>query len=82
MLTFEASQPYDMAVFFESFCHCSDHFKMLTNLRSIVKATGKVAFVAEPIGSFRYPGCPRLDGLSLFCTRSYGWLEPLPVFDQ
>lgn len=76
MLAFEPGEStYDIAVFFESFHHCSDHLAMLSKLRSMVTTGGIVAFAGEPISSFRYPWGLRLDGLSLFCTRTYGWLE-------
>jgi ubiquinone/menaquinone biosynthesis C-methylase UbiE len=76
MLAFEpSSSRYDIAVFFESFHHCADHMAMLRKLKSVVTSQGVVAFAGEPISSFRYPWGLRLDGFSLFCTRTYGWLE-------
>ena len=38
-------------------------------------AGGRVAFGSEPIGALQYPWGLRLDGLSLWSTRKYGWLE-------
>jgi 2-polyprenyl-3-methyl-5-hydroxy-6-metoxy-1,4-benzoquinol methylase len=75
MLEFEARQRYDAAVFFESFHHCSDHLAMLKRLRSTVRDDGVVVLAAEPVTSMPYPWGLRLDGLSLWCTRRYGWLE-------
>ncbi len=75
MLTFEASDPFDVAVFFESFHHCSDHMAMLRRLRHMVKSDGVVLFASEPVQPSDYPWGPRLDGLSIWSTRSYGWLE-------
>jgi SAM-dependent methyltransferase len=74
MLDFEPPHQYDAAIFYESFHHCSDHLRMLRLLHSIVKDTGVVVFAAEPLG-MPYPWGLRLDGLSVFCTRKYGWLE-------
>jgi SAM-dependent methyltransferase len=75
MLDYRAEQPFDAAVFFESFHHCSDHLQMLSNLRSTVSATGRLVFAAEPVTWMPYPWGLRLNGLSLWCTRTYGWLE-------
>jgi SAM-dependent methyltransferase len=74
MLDFEPPHQYDAAIFYESFHHCSDHLRMLRLLHSIVNDTGVVVFAAEPLG-MPYPWGLRLDGLSVFCTRKYGWLE-------
>lgn len=75
MLSFEADAPYDAALFYESFHHCADHVAMLERLHDIVKPTGVVAFAAEPVMPMPYPWGLRLDGLSLWSTRRYGWLE-------
>jgi 2-polyprenyl-3-methyl-5-hydroxy-6-metoxy-1,4-benzoquinol methylase len=75
MLDFKAEGRFGAALFFESFHHCSDHLEMLHHLRSIVSEDGVVMFAAEPVTWMPYPWGLRLDGLSLWCTRSYGWLE-------
>ena len=75
MLTFTTQEPFDAAVFFESFHHCADHLAMLRNLHQIVRPGGAVFFASEPVQSMEYPWGPRLDGLSLWSTRTYGWLE-------
>ncbi|MHB8320281.1 MAG: class I SAM-dependent methyltransferase [Acidimicrobiales bacterium] len=75
MLDFVADDPYDAAIFFESFHHCSDHLGMLKNLHEIVRPDGPIFFASEPVQKMAYPWGPRLDGLSLWSTRTYGWLE-------
>jgi SAM-dependent methyltransferase len=75
MLEFEPGEPYDAAVFFESFHHCSDHLAMLERLHDIVRPGGTVFFASEPVQKMSYPWGPRLDGLSVWSTRTYGWLE-------
>ena len=75
MLAFAASEPYDAAVFFESFHHCSDHLALLRNLHQVVRPGGVVFFASEPVTKMPYPWGPRLDGLSIWSTRTYGWLE-------
>ena len=66
---------YDAAVFFESFHHCADHLAMLRRLHDIVRPGGAVVFASEPIQNLDYAWGPRLDGLSVWSSRTYGWLE-------
>jgi 2-polyprenyl-3-methyl-5-hydroxy-6-metoxy-1,4-benzoquinol methylase len=75
MLGFTAEEPYDAAVFFESFHHCADHVAMLRRLHDIVRPDGAVVFASEPIQNLGYAWGPRLDGLSVWSSRTYGWLE-------
>ncbi|HEX4127448.1 MAG TPA: class I SAM-dependent methyltransferase [Acidimicrobiales bacterium] len=75
MLGFTAEEPFDAAVFFESFHHCADHLAMLRRLHDIVRPDGVVLFASEPIQNLAYPWGPRLDGLSVWSSRTYGWLE-------
>jgi SAM-dependent methyltransferase len=75
MLTFEPESRFDVAVFFESFHHCADHTAMLHNLHDLLVSDGIVIFAGEPVHEMPYPWGPRLDGLSLWSTRRYGWLE-------
>ncbi len=41
----------------------------------IVAPGGAIFFGSEPIGPLAYPWGPRLDGMSVWSTRTYGWLE-------
>lgn len=75
MLAFEPPEPFDAAIFFESFHHCADHLAMLRRLHDVVTHDAVVLFAGEPIGHHAYPWGPRLDGISLWSTRTYGWLE-------
>jgi SAM-dependent methyltransferase len=75
MLEFEPDEPFDAAIFYESFHHCADHLAMLERLHRIVRPGGRVLWAAEPVAPMRYPWGLRLDGYSLWSTRTYGWLE-------
>lgn len=78
MLTFARRPPaerFDAAVFYESFHHCADHLELLRSLHGVVGVGGVVALCAEPVDLLPYPWGPRLDGLSLWSSRRYGWLE-------
>jgi SAM-dependent methyltransferase len=75
MLDFRPADPADAAVFFECFHHCADHTALLEGLHEVVGPTGVLLFVGEPVHEMPYPWGPRLDGLSLWSMRRYGWLE-------
>jgi SAM-dependent methyltransferase len=75
MLSFHPGEPFEAAVFFESFHHCADHLALLDQLHAVVGAGGCVLFAGEPLQDMPYPWGPRLDGLSLWSMRTYGWLE-------
>ncbi len=75
MLDFRAREPYDAVVFFECFHHCTDHMGMLEHLRGFV-ADGPALFAAEPISwDMPYPWGIRLDGISVWSIRKFGWFE-------
>ena len=76
MVTFEPSEQYDAALFFDSFHHCADHLQMLRSLSETIASDGRVVFATEPIGDFPHPwGFVRTDGLTLWSIRKYGWFE-------
>jgi SAM-dependent methyltransferase len=75
MLGFTAGEPFDAAIFFESFHHCADHLTLLRRLHEVVRPDGVVLFASEPVQRLDYPWGPRLDGLSVWSSRTYGWLE-------
>lgn len=69
-------EPFDAAVFFECFHHCSDHMRLLRALHTAVKPGGRVYFGAEPIApDFPVPWGLRMDGESLWAIRTNGWME-------
>ncbi|MBV8281864.1 MAG: methyltransferase domain-containing protein, partial [Candidatus Eremiobacteraeota bacterium] len=70
------SEPFDAAVFFESFHHCADHLRLLRALRVVVRPGGHAYFCAEPITpDFPLPWSMRMDGESLWAIRHMGWME-------
>lgn len=75
MLAFAADEPVDAVIFYESFHHCADHVRMLQQLGQMVRRGGAVLFAGEPVGPLAFPWGLRLDGYSLWSTRTYGWLE-------
>lgn len=75
MVEFNPDRKYDAAIFFECFHHCSNHIKLLENLHKLISDRGLIAFAAEPITDFPYPWGLRLDGISVWSIRKFGWLE-------
>jgi 2-polyprenyl-3-methyl-5-hydroxy-6-metoxy-1,4-benzoquinol methylase len=76
MASFEPSEQYDSALFFESFHHCADHLRLLGNLYQMVVPDGSVFFASEPIAEFPHPwGFVRTDGMTLWSIRKWGWFE-------
>jgi hypothetical protein len=72
-------------VFYESFHPCADHLAVLERPHRVVRPDGVVLFAAEPVQRLGYPWGPRLDGLSVWSSRTYGWLElgfDLQYFDE
>lgn len=75
MLDFEPPTQYDRVIFYESFHHCDDPFAMLDKVKEMLTPGGAAVFASEPIGIFPEPWGLRLDGLSLWSIRKFGWLE-------
>jgi len=72
----KVTDPFEAAVFFECFHHCSDHIRLLLALQKAIKPGGRVYFGAEPIvHNFPIPWGLRMDGESLWAIRSNKWLE-------
>lgn len=73
-------QLFDCIIFFEAFHHAADFQALSRRLQERLAPGGKVIFCGEPIvpqagGPVPYPWGPRLDGLSAFCIRRFGWME-------
>lgn len=75
MLEFASTEKYDAVLFFESFHHCADHLRLLRNLQQMLSDDGMIVFAAEPIAEFSHPWGIRLDGISVWSIRKFGWLE-------
>jgi SAM-dependent methyltransferase len=87
MLTFSENpdKKYDAVFFHESFHHCRDPITLIKNVSDIVTDDGIICFASEPIMSFPlkilsnpvlpYPWGVRLDGISVWSMRRFGWME-------
>lgn len=82
MLEFTNStdEKYDAAIFYESFHHCCDPLNLMKNLSRIINKNGIICFASEPLiqGPLKiipYPWGIRLDGMSMWSIRRFGWME-------
>ncbi len=75
-----ADERFDAVVFYEAFHHALDFEALLLRLHDRIKPGGRVVLCGEPIvhadtPAIPYPWGPRLDALSVFCIRRFGWME-------
>ncbi len=75
MLDYRDQRRFDAVLFFECFHHCADHLRMLRQLHDLVANDGVVVFGAEPIGPMTMPWGIRMDGMSVWSIRKFGWFE-------
>jgi SAM-dependent methyltransferase len=73
-------QRFDRIVFFEAFHHALEFEALLDRLQERLAPGGILVFCGEPVvghptGAVPFPWGPRLDALSVFCIRRYGWME-------
>ena len=78
--TLNTKKQFDAAVFFESFHHCDEPMKLLEIYQGSVKDNGIICFASEPLVQepsefVPYPWGVRLDGMSLWSIRKFGWME-------
>jgi SAM-dependent methyltransferase len=75
-----SGQTFDRILFFEAFHHAIDFLPLLTRLRERLAPGGRLILAGEPvvghaIPAVPFPWGPRLDALSVFSTRNFGWME-------
>ena len=71
---------FDRIVFYEAFHHAIDFQSLLERLHDRLNPGGRVLLCGEPVvpdvfEGVPYPWGPRLDALSVFCIRRFGWME-------
>ena len=71
---------FDAILFYEAFHHAFDFETLLIRLHDRLRPGGRLVLCGEPVvraptGAVPYPWGPRLDALSVFCIRRYGWME-------
>ncbi len=71
---------FDRIFFFEAFHHAFAFEALLVRLHDRLKPGGRLILCGEPVvrsatPGVPYPWGPRLDALSVFCMRRFGWME-------
>nr|WP_321986293.1 class I SAM-dependent methyltransferase [uncultured Lichenicoccus sp.] len=74
------AQRFDTIIFYEAFHHALDFQDLLRRLHDRLNPGGRVILCGEPVvpdpsPGIPYPWGPRLDALSVFCMRRFGWME-------
>lgn len=77
--TFEDFEPYavfDMALFYECLHHAVRPWQVLERFRHHLSQGGKIVLAREPVQHIWWPHWGlRLDALSIYCMRKFGWFE-------
>jgi 2-polyprenyl-3-methyl-5-hydroxy-6-metoxy-1,4-benzoquinol methylase len=73
-------EKFDAVLFYEAFHHAFDFDILLRRLHDRIKPGGRIVLCGEPVvpaisDGVPYPWGPRLDALSVFCIRRFGWME-------
>ena len=74
------AERFDCVLFYEAFHHAFDFDALLARLHDRVRPGGRIVLCGEPVlptltDGVPYPWGPRLDALSVFCIRRFGWME-------
>ena len=72
----DLDESYDMALFYECLHHAVRPWETLKHISTFVVPNGRIVFAGEPINEFWWKNWGlRLDPLSLYCIRKFGWFE-------
>jgi 2-polyprenyl-3-methyl-5-hydroxy-6-metoxy-1,4-benzoquinol methylase len=73
---YETDERFDMLLFYECLHHSLKPWETVAHLGRFVKPDGKVVFAGEPINACWWKDWGlRLDPLSVYCIRKFGWWE-------
>ena len=74
--TFHSDRAFDLLMFYECLHHSLKPWETLAHLGRFLKPAGKVIFAGEPVNAqwWKHWGL-RLDPLSVYCMRKFGWWE-------
>jgi SAM-dependent methyltransferase len=75
-----AGMRFDRILFFEAFHHAFDFLDLMRAMHGRLAPGGRLVLAGEPVVArpregVPYPWGPRLDALSVFCMRRFGWME-------
>jgi SAM-dependent methyltransferase len=74
-MNFNSNSVFDYIFFYECFHHEPQPWKLIKNLRTKISHGGKIILAGEPIqNNWKHWGL-RLDPLSIYCIKKFGWFE-------
>ncbi len=77
--TFEnylSDEPVDLVLFYECLHHAVDPLAIVTRYAAMLRPGGRLILAGEPINAIWWPHWGiRLDSLSVYCIRKFGWFE-------
>lgn len=74
--TYTDDNKYDLVFFYECLHHAVRPWETLKHISQFVAPSGKIAFAGEPINDIFWKNWGlRLDALSIYCIRKFGWFE-------
>lgn len=72
---FETDQLYDIAFFYECLHHSIKPWKTIQHIAKFLTDDARIVFAGEPINETWPNWGVRLDALSIYCIRKFGWFE-------
>lgn len=73
---FDTGETYELILFYECLHHSAKVWETVEHMAKFLKPGGKMIFAGEPINNSWWPEWGmRLDPLSVFCIRKFGWFE-------
>jgi 2-polyprenyl-3-methyl-5-hydroxy-6-metoxy-1,4-benzoquinol methylase len=74
--SFDSGETFDTILFYECFHHALRPWALAARMASLLKPGGALVLAGEPINDFWWNDWGlRLDPLSIYCMRKFGWLE-------
>ena len=68
--------PYDLILFYECLHHAVRPWRTIERMKAALAPAGKIAIAGEPINAIWWTHWGlRLDHLSVYCIRKFGWFE-------
>jgi 2-polyprenyl-3-methyl-5-hydroxy-6-metoxy-1,4-benzoquinol methylase len=73
---FATDEKFDMVLFYECLHHAVTPWVLLEKMARVLVDQGKILICGEPINEYWWPTWGlRLDPLSVYCIRKFGWFE-------
>lgn len=72
---FASDKIFDMILFYECFHHAVRPWEVLKRMKGMMAPGGALVLAGEPINDYWHHWGIRLDPLSIYCVRKFGWFE-------